>query len=254
MTPPIPPEKLARHLFSTGLVLLWLEYWEFFPTILQPDLLTMRHWEALPDLTLRNYPLFLALWAFVTTGWIIGSKKIRLASSACLIVIFLYLLFWDYRTYTNHLYLFLLLTIYWIGIDFASSSSQRLFFRLISQTQLTIVYLFAALSKVNLPFLAGSVLYNLYWDVSWVPSFLIEPPFSIVLALGVIIAELFLAIAFWFQRHRGTAVFIGIGLHLTMILLMGWPLWGFAAFAFACWSVYPLFFIRPENNKTPLHR
>ncbi len=151
-------------------------------------------------------------------------------------------LMWDQQTYSSHRMLVMLLCSY---LAFAASDSTWAIRstgrasppepRLLMMVQLSVVYLFAALSKVNNAFLSGAVLRLAIW---WpVPDWLFAP-----LAYATVATELFLALGLWFRRTRSTAVCAGLGLHISIVAMLHDPL-PLIAFALACVPLYPLYFL-----------
>jgi hypothetical protein len=151
-------------------------------------------------------------------------------------------LMWDQQTYSSHRVLVLLLAAY---LAFARSDSTWAVRptaldpppgpRLLMMTQLSVLYLFAALSKVNLAFLGGGVLRAEVW---WpLPTWLYEP-----LSYLTIAAEIFLAFGLWFRLTRVPATVAGVGLHLSIVTMLEQPL-PLVAFALACVPLYPLFYL-----------
>jgi hypothetical protein len=107
------------------------------------------------------------------------------------------------------------------------------------QMQVSIVYLYAALHKVNGWFLSGAGLSTLASSdllddfsgellqallskhaVDWLVQFVEHPGNLTVAAYGTVVLELYLAIALWFRPTRRPAILAGVGLHLGIALLM----------------------------------
>jgi predicted DCC family thiol-disulfide oxidoreductase YuxK len=82
--------------------------------------------------------------------------------------------------------------------------------------QLSIVYGFAALAKVNAAFLSGSVVasYLRREGLLAVPAEWRSQEPMMVLSLLAICSEAFLAIALWMPRWRPAAMVVGLGLHI----------------------------------------
>lgn len=86
--------------------------------------------------------------------------------------------------------------------------------------QLSIVYFFAAVSKVNLLYISGAII-AANMQNGWLfplPATLARWEIMLPIAVASIATELFLAFAFWSKRHRMPALYAGILLH-TMIVL-----------------------------------
>ncbi|MGY2126949.1 HTTM domain-containing protein [Blastococcus sp. SYSU DS0617] len=85
------------------------------------------------------------------------------------------------------------------------------------RAQITIVYIYAALAKLNPDFLSGNALASWHFSSLLAPDFLISRPILMTMAIGAIVCELFVAFALWFRRLRPVAIVIGVALHLGMI-------------------------------------
>ena len=138
----------------------------------------------------------------------------------------------DQQTYSNHLYLMLpvaaLLTVAESGAA-VSLDARRAGGRdwvpgwpvWLLCAQISIVYAFAALAKLNPDFLSGSVVASylrrdglLAVPAAWRS---LEP--MLVMSLFAICSEAFLAFALWIPRWRPAALVVGLGLHL---FIAGW--------------------------------
>lgn len=149
----------------------------------------------------------------------------------------------DQQTYSNHRWLALILVALLAlaytpirrrdeagGIE-ASTPSWPV---LLMMTQLSVCYLFAAVSKVNPAFLSGEPLTGwVRWDL---------PLWSTMLmALGTVATELFLAFGLWFRRTRRVAVGVGLLLHGSIVVMMSQDTVALVAFSLTCVGLYPLF-------------
>lgn len=158
-------------------------------------------------------------------------------------------LLWDQQIYSSHL---TLLTILLILLVFAGSGRRLAIPRyrqpgdtvpfwpqLLMMTQVSVVYLFAGLSKVQPTFLSGDPLQEWMWPdlPHWV---------FVVLAWATVVTEVGLAVALWIPRVRVVAAAVGVALHLSIVTLLdGENLW-LLAFALTTTAVYPLFLTRPS--------
>lgn len=105
---------------------------------------------------------------------------------------------------------------------------------LLMLTQLSACYLFAAISKMNADFLSGEQFEGwLRWRL--------PDEVNLALAVGTVATELFLAVGFWFARTRVLAVFAGLGLHGSIVVMMSEGTLPFTTFALVCVSLYPLY-------------
>ena len=110
------------------------------------------------------------------------------------------------------------------------------------KVQITSLYAFAALSKLNPSYLSGSVMASylrtdgpLAVPEAW-RSF--EP--MLVLSVVALLSELFLAVALWLPRWRRNAFVVGLGLHAFILLTFQPPL-ALLVFGLASMAPYVLF-------------
>lgn len=152
-------------------------------------------------------------------------------------------LLWDQQTYSSHVVLLMLLCAYLTLTDAGSAWSLDARRRgehrpvaywpqLLMHTQISVVYLFAALSKINGNYLSGEPL-RLWMHFT--------PPLRVAasLALLSILTELFLAAGTWFRITRPAALAAGLGLHVTIVASLS-PAVPLLAFALLCVSCYPM--------------
>lgn len=135
----------------------------------------------------------------------------------------------DQQLYSNHLYLLgsltVLMTIAGPGARYSIDARRGLSDPTVPRwavtlimLQLTSVYFFAALSKLNDGFLSGAVI-----ERSFEPSMrdrieqVISLEFLAVLAIGT---ELFLAFIFWSARGRLFALPVALGFHIVNVAIM----------------------------------
>ena len=160
-------------------------------------------------------------------------------------------LLWDQQTYSSHVLLLavlcLLLALGQPGAAFSLDARLHGPRRTISawpqllvMVQISVVYFFAAASKVNPAFLNGEVL----GGSTWLPV----PDATLpVVAVGAVATEFFLAVALWFRGTRRLAYLLGLGLHLAITVTLNLPLVLFA-FSLLCLSCYPLFGARYSSR------
>jgi predicted DCC family thiol-disulfide oxidoreductase YuxK len=167
----------------------------------------------------------------------------------------------DQQLYSNHLYLLTLLVgLLTIGRAGAAISGDARLGRGRSEIpvwplqliriQVSIVYFFAAVSKLNAAYLSGSVVaMTLRTDG---PLALPEGfrTFEVMFAASLlaILLELFLAAALWLPRWRRTAFVIGLGMHLGIAVWME-PTLPLALFALVILSPYILFLDAPPGSR-----
>ena len=182
------------------------------------------------------------LVAFLAGGLVAVGAATQVSALAASATCFFAML-WDHQAYTNHFWLttLLLALLAFSRSDAQWSARSAARGRLpevrgtpvfLMVTQLSICYLFAALSKLNPWWLAGD---ELRWSLRFeVPAALYTP-----LAVTVIATELFIALGMWFRTTRRLALLTGIGLHVGIVLLMHERL-PLITFAVVCLSLYPM--------------
>jgi hypothetical protein len=157
---------------------------------------------------------------------------------------------WDEQTYSSHRLLATLLVAY---LAFTRSDAVwavrpiggplRRGPQVLMMTQLSVVYLFASLSKLNVSFLSGAPLS--VW--LWIPL----PQWAFTaMAFGTVATEVFLAAALWIRRYRAGAMVLGALLHLSIVTLMREDTGPLIAFSITCLCLYPLFWV---GLGTPTH-
>lgn len=109
-------------------------------------------------------------------------------------------------------------------------------------TQISVVYFFTAMSKINSVYLAGDIISS---------SFILPLPetLSAILAGCSIAFEFFMAFGLWWRRTTSVAVVLGFGFHFVIAATLHdpFPLW---AFGLMMVSTYPLFIARdPRLNE-----
>ena len=150
-----------------------------------------------------------------------------------------YVVLLDQQTYSNHN---LLLAILAGLLGLSTTARHRDTAVLGLKAQLTLVYFFAAASKINFAFLSGVTIAG-----SLRPefAFLRTPWILVPMAFAAIGSELFVADAIWQPRWRRAAVIAGVGLHIGCIVIMNQTR-ALLMFTITCVSLYPLFWLDEE--------
>ncbi|MHA7173107.1 hypothetical protein [Arthrobacter monumenti] len=105
-------------------------------------------------------------------------------------------------------------------------------------TQISVVYFFTAIAKINPVFLSGEMLRS----AMWIPL----PDFAHVpLSVGAVVMGLFLAFALWSRKLVKGAIVGGVVLHMSIVVTLDLPLVLFA-FALLTLGTYPLFYYRTK--------
>lgn len=150
----------------------------------------------------------------------------------------------DEQTYSNHLVLLMMMAI-WLSLSGAhealSLSRSRKSARVpywpafLIKVQITSLYAWTSVAKVNEQYLSGEVISTYLHD--WVPISSELLPSAAVLS---ILAEAFLAVALWIPQLRKSAYVVGAGLHFGIVVLLESPapLVGFGALMLAGYVIF----------------
>jgi hypothetical protein len=205
---------------------------------------------------LATIPLAADLWfvplLFVAGGGfcLVAHRSVRSGGIAVAIGGLIALLA-DERVYSNHLWLLVMLAV--LTALTASRHETRgdgLPYGHLVLLQVSVVYGFAAVSKLNLTFISGGVLRaDLTVEGALVPLpelVLAQQQPMMALALATVIIELVLAVGLWVRWVRRGAAVLGVLFHLGLVALVpGWE--ELLVFALLCWSTYPLFLTRDSS-------
>jgi hypothetical protein len=215
-------------------------------------------WHWLPPMTETSLLALIAVTMPATIALTAG-LWVRSAAS-CIVLSTGFMFVWEQQTYSNHMTLCAWLCL-WLAFS-RSDATWSLAARLNGQgvvrfgdqvllmTQLSICYFFAAVVKLNGQFLEGDYLDSITWP---------DLPIGVFVAMsfGTVAAELFLAAGLWFAKTRRLAAATGLGLHLSIPVMM--PNWyPLVSFSLVCLSLYALFFVHPmarddSLSRTPSH-
>lgn len=201
-------------------------------------------WMPRPSLSL--VALLVVVWLVSALLFMVG-WKVSISGSVLMLTL-LTVLGIDQQTYSNHLYLMLwlvgLMVLADAGAGLAISGRDRPVVRwplILLMLQASIVYLFAALTKINDNFLSGEILAGaLGGGILPFPGSLRTPGLLSALALVVIAVELSVGILIWLPRYRPFAFALGLGLHVAIPLLMQ-PTGELIVFSLEMLALYPLF-------------
>ena len=243
------PLGLARIIIGTAAVIRSGVAWTILRRFDDPEVLRIAVVDGFVDPASTPAGAFVAAWAVsaiaFTVGWRVPASGLLTAGS-----IVLYGLL-DSQAYSNHLYLMALLVILLTLAPADSALAVRggagtvpLWPVELIKLQVSIVYLFAALTKLNEGFLSGAVLAGtLNGGIVPFPESLRTPGFLSVVAAGAVFTELFVATFLWSRRFRPAALVLGGGLHLFITLLIG-PTLELVVFSLLMLGTYPLFLDR----------
>jgi predicted DCC family thiol-disulfide oxidoreductase YuxK len=171
--------------------------------------------------------VLIGLWGATAIAVLVGWRTRRAAAALCVTLTTVLML--DQQLFSNHLYLMVLLS----GLLVVADSGAALSFEArrsgeraevsrwpvwLLQFQVSTVYLFASLAKVNPDFLSGTTVAVSLRRVGplAVPDAWRSMEPMLILAVVAVCAEAFVALAIWSPRWRPTAFVLALGLHGTL--------------------------------------
>lgn len=198
-----------------------------------------------------------ACWIVAAVAFTVGAR-VRVAGGVLVASIAVYLLA-DRHFYQNHVYLLALLVFLltlarsaeWLALDGGGARTTIPAWPLdLVRLQVTLVYLFGALSKINPDFLSGSTLASSWRDSRVGGALVAALDWRGFLALaGVTVAlEVWIALALWNPRQRPAAIGLGVLLHGGILLLMT-DRGDLTVFALLMFSGYLLFLEAEERSR-----
>jgi hypothetical protein len=223
---PARPLALVRIIIGLSAAASALELIVLLPQIFAPAHLQMPFVSWIPRLPAPLAIIFAALWA--TSALLLALGLHTRAAGATLAALVAYALLCDQQLYSNHYYLLLLLTLLLTISDSGADLSldaRRAGARqsvvgwpvLLIKLQLSAVYFFAAVTKLNPVFMSGEVIRR------YAEGGLILPLPPAWLALLAVATELFLAFGLWLPGLRWAALVAGLALHTLIVITMGLP-------------------------------
>lgn len=234
--------------------------WPYLRRVGDPDLLHLPYPAVWSPVEHLPAPAVGVLWFFAaaafTFGWYTTAAGVAL-SAALLVTLGL-----DQQLYSNHLVLLTclvaLLTLANCGASVslderrgAGRNSVAYWPVALLKTQISTMYLFAGLAKINWIYLSGIALayYGRWEGPLALPALLRRVEILAPLAVLSVLAELALALGLWIPKYRLHAAVGGILLHLGMIgTLTAISTLEFVVFAVASISIYPVFFARVHHG------
>ena len=162
------------------------------------------------------WPIVLAAW-FVAAGALALGWRGRIAAAGLALVAAFVMAFAG--MYSNHLYLLATFAALLALVDTRADTVPAWQLWLL-QLQVSVVYVFSALAKLNADFLPGNVLYYRASSSMFLPD--LEPvavaPLFAGLSVVAILSELVIAGALWSERLRALAFGLGGLLHTGMLV------------------------------------
>lgn len=215
------------------------------PTLLAP------YRDAAPAVTLSAARLLVGLWVVSGLAFLVGWRTRWAGAGLTLAVAAVMLL--DQHLYSNHIYVLVLICLLLTVADSGAALSVDALRRgerdevtawpvTLLKIQLSVIYGFAVLMKLNVYYLSGAAL-NVYWvrhGLFALPDGLRRVEVLLPLALISLAAETLIAVGLWLPRVRHIAFVVGFGLHLNIAYTMG-SLAPLAVFGALMFGLYILF-------------
>lgn len=248
---PSGPVGLVRLAVGLGVLIKLLDLAPKLFRATEPQVLLLPYFAGLPRPTPTGVLLLLAVWTISAllflAGW--GGRGPGVVLTGVLATV----LALDQQLYSNHLYLLTLLvallTLAGAGRAYSldarhghGSATVPGWPVTLLRWQLTLLYLFAALSKVNPAFLSGAVL------VEQLPRFAAYPDLLRVASWLGLALEGWLAFGLWWPRTRQVTLGLGVLFHLTVLIFMV-PKPELLVFGLVSLGLYRLFF--PPAGSAP---
>jgi hypothetical protein len=248
---------VARIIIGLCSFLMALEVWRLLSRLLNPQMIQLPYFTWFPRLPSSAVLLFVALWLIASTAFLLGYRT-RVAG-AIIAALAAYTLLLDQQTYSNHLYLFLLIVLLLtvansggaMSVDMLGDCDDAAVWPIfLLKAQVSLVYGFSAIAKLTPQFLSGDVLSQTLRQSGWLvfPQSFRTPELLTVLAVSGIVLELFIATGLWIKRVRAVAVLSGVVLHLFIITMLDSSRLSLSIFALEMFALYPLFFQRFRSH------
>jgi hypothetical protein len=123
----------------------------------------------------------------------------------------------------------------------------------ICQIMITVVFAWATYAKLNPRFMSGAVLSVSFTGPIPVPDFVLDRRVLTAMAVITVVAEAFLAVAFWARGLRRVAVITAVMFHLFIVAFF-MPTLALLAFSFVMGTGYVLFAGEPWPRSGRLER
>jgi hypothetical protein len=247
------PIAAARMLFGAAVLLKAWDLQEKLLHLTGDRVLLIPYVGWLPSPSEPLAYALLASWVLGGIGFTVGVWTRWSAGVMTFAIAAVFVL--DQQLYSNHYYLTLVLAPLFTLADTGARWSVDALRRGARGTvtawpvdllriQLTIVYGFAALAKLNAEYLRGEVLdaYLVFLGPWEFPDALQTSTVLTGLAVGSVLVEGYLAAGFWLRRHwRWLALALGIGFHIAIVATMRARV-GLTVFSLEMFALYALFF------------
>jgi hypothetical protein len=233
----IDPRPLAAVRIAVGLagILGAIEVFALGSFVVAPGIIALPMLPGMPRLTPETLPIVVAVWMcaaiLVLLGLFVRPAGLFLAGLIGVVLLS------EQQLYSNHLYLLAIETALiaigpsdavWSLVARATPAPARIpgWSAVLLQLQISAVYLYGALSKLNPVYLSGAVLANQEGVASLAAVVagalgLTTTALLIALAVGAVLIELLLILFLWQRRLRLLAIPLGLILHGIIQVSMG---------------------------------
>jgi hypothetical protein len=243
------PLAFARIGIGLSGFLNCIEAWLTLGAVVDQDAVRMQTWGWLPAVTplLGGTLAGIGVMAsvFVVVG--LGTRPAAALLAASLGSMMLL----EQQAYRNHLVLTCWCAL-WLMLSHADArwslrariegaQHVRLSDQVLLMTQLSVVYAFTGLLKINPEFLSGRVIQG-------------HSPFDLpdwmaqLMAMGAVLTEISLAVGLWLARARWAVALAGLSLHVAIPVVMYQPV-PLVSFSIGILVLYPLFFARRIGDR-----
>jgi hypothetical protein len=251
---PVRPVAIVRMIVGVDALFRGLAAAVVLERVLQPDTLHLPYQHWLPVLSYAHIRPYTILWLIAAIAFAIGWRTTF--SGVLLAALIGYSILVDQQTYSNHLYLMTIIVLLlvpahaggalsidaWLGRRASDVPYWPVF---LLKAQVSIIYAFSALAKLNPSYLSGDVLVGFLRDSGplHIPLAYQTSTMGTILAAGSIAGELFLAVALWSTRWRRMALAVGVMMHVSMVVILSaGAAYQIATFGIETLALYILFF------------
>jgi predicted DCC family thiol-disulfide oxidoreductase YuxK len=206
------------------------------------EVIPLRNIEWLPDFP----PVLVFLSVATSLAFAVGFHT-RI-TGALTLAFFLYQFLLDSNLYANNTYL-LILILFLVTLPNSTTPTIPRWQSLLPRLQVTIVYVYSVLFKINPEFLTGQTTA----EAMRLPASWLSTPIPALLAIAALALELAIPIVLWIPRLRPTAFVMGALLHLGIVIGMERHYTG-AMLCFGTTMLAPflLFLENPPRSRTVL--
>jgi len=229
---------VTRLTLGVAALLLAFDTRDVMVDVARTDRIRIPVLEMLPTPTRTLANVVLVVWVLAGLLVLIG----RLAGPVLIAALGVFVQLIDEQLYSNHLTLVILLMVFLACAIAESDATRTRYWPLfLMKTQLATLYLWTGVAKMNSSYLEGETIES--GTVSWLRE-RASDRFFVVVAVAILVTELFLAVALWSRPLRPVAYVVGVGMHVGIMAIGSLPV-ELIPFGLATLAVYPLFLLDP---------